>query len=104
MMKILTLEELRREIRLEPDDVHEDLWLEDKGAAAEVAVARLCQCDVTDLQAEYGPGLEDAPDLRSAMAGLVTHWYKYRELTTPDATNRVPMSLADIVMPYVKLV
>ena len=102
-MNWLTVSEIKAQCSVDEDNDLDDALLEGYGEAAEQAICNLCQRDEEDLMEHYGVNLEGAKPLRVAMLMTAAQWYKYREPSTPDQTNEVPMGLMAMVRPYVRL-
>jgi len=97
----ITVAEAKAQCNIEATETADDNLLALYAAAAEATV--LSQCNRSRLEAldEYGPALPE--ELKAAMLILVAQMYKYRELSTQDAINKVPGTYWALIAPHVKL-
>ena len=99
----MTLEAIKAQCRIAPEDTEEDGLLQQYGVSAEQIICKQINRSVLECIDEYGVDLDEAQPLRSAMLMLTAQMYKYREASTPDAVNAVPYSVSVMISPYVKL-
>lgn len=102
---ILTLDEIRRQLRLESDYTEEDSFLELIGQAAESKTAaylnRNLYAEEADIPTEGDEtALVVTADLRLAMLLLVTHFYEHRFTVSDFEQSITPMAYEWIVGPY----
>jgi len=97
-MNVLTLESCKAQCRIEGDD--EDDLLTIYAEAAEETIFTRINRTYDECIEEYS---EMPAPLKYCMLVLVAQMYKYRELTTQDAINRVPGTFWDQLLPYIKL-
>ena len=98
-MKWLTLEQIKAQLRIEPEFHDEDEWLEDAGETAEDAILELMNRSYENLFEVYGR--VPAPVRHSSLM-LVTSLYKDREKDLSlEVHNNPTFSL--LLKPYVRL-
>lgn len=102
-LTFLTLEEIKNQCRIAPEDTEEDGLLQMYGVAAEQTVLGLINRSVLECVDEYGTDLDGAVPLKQAMLVLVAQSYKYREASTPENVNAVPYGVQTLIAPYVRL-
>lgn len=102
-LKVLTLEAIKTQCRIDPEEDYEDGILQIYGAAAEDMVFNMINRSFLECLDEWGsPDRFPAP-LTAAMLVLTAQSYKYREATSPEAINKVPYGVTAMLSPYVKL-
>ncbi|RTY53644.1 phage gp6-like head-tail connector protein [Pantoea sp. YU22] len=99
---LLTLDEIKYQLRIEPDDTSEDAYLQLIGQAAESRTSNYLN---RKLYAETVP--EDDPDglilpadVKLAMLGLVAHFHENRAAVSDVEMIELPMSFNWLVTPY----
>ena len=102
-LTFLTLEEIKAQCRIAPEDTEEDGLLQMYGVSAEQTICKLINRGLLECIDEYGVDLDEAQPLKSAMLVLVGQMYKYREASTPDTVNTVPYGVQTMIAPYVRL-
>lgn len=102
-LNFLTLEEIKAQCRIAPEDTEEDGLLQMYGVSAEQTVLGLINRGVLECIDEYGADLDSAVPLKQAMLALVAQSYKYREASTPENVNAVPYGVQTLIAPYVRL-
>ena len=98
-MDILTLEELKQQVRVDYE-VEDDL-LETYGTAAETNVIQATNRTVDELT-EMGGGVFPVP-LRVAMLKMAAELFTYRGITTQGNVSVVPYGYEALIRPYVRL-
>lgn len=98
-MTFLTLEDIKAQARIEPEDTSEDTYLLLLGRAAERKVFNDTQRTYDEIVAKWGVWPED---LTLAALLLVTNWYKNREATTNQSMSVVPYGYEGLYMEYRK--
>ena len=100
-MPIVTVEELKEQLRIDHDD--DDAILERKIAAAQNHIERMLGFKIEE---EY-PMDEGSPPASTAPAAIVecvsqlaAYWYENRESAAPDAPQLLPLSVYDVVGEY----
>ena len=101
-LTFLTLEEIKAQCRIAPEDTEEDGLLQMYGVSAEQTICKLINRCVLECIDEYGVDLDEAQPLKSAMLILVAQMYKYREASTPDTVNAVPYGVQTMIAPFVE--
>ena len=103
-MKFLTLEEIKQQLRLEPDYTLEDKLLTRYGNSAEATVLRLCNRTLENIVAVYGTAEEPVPsDLVHAALLMVAHSYQQREVAGMQNLYTVPYAFDMLVKPFMRL-
>ena len=101
---LLTLEEIKRQLRLEEDYSDEDSLLEFLGKAAqtrtETYLNRKLYGTAPDVPADDPDGLLIPDDIRLGMLLLVTHFYENRSSVTEVEKTEMPQSYTWLVGPY----
>ena len=97
---ICTLEELRRQVRLDDDDHAEDALLEGYAEAAEEWVFATIERTPEEVEALYG-GIPRP--LRQSVLLLAAHWFANREAGRAPSAGSVPAGLSFLLMPFKKL-
>ncbi|PWV99412.1 head-tail connector protein [Mangrovibacter plantisponsor] len=102
---ILTLEEIRQQLRLESDYTEEDTLLTMLGQAAESRTATFLNRNLYAAEADIPEGGDETAlvvpdDLRLAMLMLVTHFYEHRSTVSDFEQSETPMAYQWIAGPY----
>jgi hypothetical protein len=104
VLMLLTLEEIKRQLRLEEDYSDEDSLLEALGKAAqsrtETYLNRKLYGTAPDVPADDPDGLLIPDDIRLGMLLLVTHFYENRSSVTEVEKTEMPQSYTWLVGPY----
>lgn len=108
-MELITLDELKDQLRIEHDYHDEDAHITTCGNAAEAALLRACRRTVDDLLANFGT--TDAttgdtlppPDFKMAVLMLGKHVYEHPGATDSVQQVPVPFSIDLMVKPFIKL-
>ena len=100
---LLTLEEIKRQCRLDLDNTAEDESLALYAIAAQRSIENSTGRKLY-LTAEEVPedvawfaSLDDAQDLKLAMLLLTSHYYANREATTSDSLRQIPLGVRELV-------
>jgi len=103
-MKWITLEEIKQQLRIEPDYTDEDDKLERYGNSAEATILNLTGRTFEELKA-MNPTGEDAipPDLWEATVLLVSVSYEHNSAVDQYQMYAVPYSVDMKLKPYMKL-
>ena len=99
-MKFLTLDEIKRQLRIEQDFTLEDVLLTRYGNSAEQTIFRTCRRDYDDFLSEYG-GIPD--DIVHAALMLVTASYEHRSAVSMQNLSIVGYAFDMKVKPYMRL-
>lgn len=99
---IITLEEIKTQLRLEPEYTEEDALLKALGSAAETRTATFLN---RQLYAESVPeadpdGLVLPADVRQGILMLVSHLYENRSSVSDVEMSDIPQSYGWLVSPY----
>lgn len=99
---ILSLDEIKRQLRLEPDYTDEDDHLTLIGKAAESRTVnylnrKLYESEIPDND---DSGLMVSDDVRMAMLMLCTHFYENRSSVSDVEMTELPQSFVWLVGPY----
>lgn len=99
---IITLEEIKTQLRLEPDYTAEDGLLQALGAAAETRTSTyLNRTLYADSVPDSDPdGLVLPADVRQGILMLVTHLYESRSSVSDVEMSEMPQSFNWLVGPY----
>ncbi|QSW37516.1 head-tail connector protein [Leclercia pneumoniae] len=101
---LLTLKEIKRQLRLEEDYSDEDSLLEAFSKAVqartETYLNRKLYDAVSDIPADDPDGLVLPDDIRLGMLLLVTHFYENRSSVTEVEKTEMPQSYTWLVGPY----
>ncbi|WJV61360.1 head-tail connector protein [Pectobacteriaceae bacterium C52] len=101
---LLTLDQIKRQLRLESDYTDEDELLTLLGTAVqrttETYVNRNLYPSAQDIPDTDPDGLALSDDIRLAMLLLLTHWYENRSSVSDFEKAEVPQGYAWIVGPY----
>lgn len=104
VLMLLTLEEIKRQLRLEEDYSDEDSLLETFSKAVqartETYLNRKLYDAVSDIPADDPDGLVLPDDIRLGMLLLVTHFYENRSSVTEVEKTEMPQSYTWLVGPY----
>ena len=99
-MKWLTLEQIKAQLRIEPDFTDEDELLEMYGESAEEVLLNYLNRSYEDIIEVYGH--IPAP-LRHASLMLVDTSYQYRSPVSTQSMSLVPYTFDILVKPYMRL-
>ena len=99
-MKYLTLEAIKRQIRMEQDFHDEDDWLEETGEAEEEAMLNLLGRSYENLIETYG---KVPPTIVKSTLELVDISYQHRSPVSQQNMYLVPYTFDMRVKPYIKL-
>ena len=99
-MKWLTLEQIKAQLRIEPDFTDEDELLEMYGESAEEVLLNYLNRSYEDIIEVYGH--IPAP-LRHASLMLVDTSYQYRSPVSTQSVSLVPYTFDILVKPYMRL-
>ena len=103
-MKFLTLEEIKQQLRIEPDFTMEDKLLTRFGNSAEQTVLRLCNRTLENIVAYFGTKDEPVPsDLIHAALLLVSQSYQYREAVSVQSLYSLPYAFDMKIKPFMRL-
>lgn len=103
-MKFLTLEEIKQQLRIEPDFTMEDKLLTRFGNSAEQTVLRLCNRTLENIVAYFGTKDEPVPsDLIHAALLLVSQSYQYREAVSVQSLYSLPYAFDMMIKPFMRL-
>ncbi len=108
-MELITLDELKDQLRIERDYHDEDAHITNCGDAAEAALLRACRRTVDDLLDNFGTtdaGTGDTlppPDFKMAILMLGKHVYEHRGPDDSVQQVQVPYSIDLMVKPFIKL-
>ncbi|WP_407321770.1 head-tail connector protein [Dickeya ananatis] len=101
---LLTPDQIKRQLRLEPDYTDEDELLTLLGNAVqqrtETYLNRKLYPSAADIPDTDPDGLALSDDIRLAMLLLLTHWYENRSSVSDFEKAEVPQGYAWIVGPY----
>lgn len=101
---ILTLEEIKRQLRLEDDDATEDSLLTSLGEAAarrtQTYLNRPLYGKAEEIPEGDERGLVVSDDIRLALLMLVTHFYENRSTISEVEMVEMPLAYTWIVAPY----
>ena len=99
-MKWLTLEDIKAQLRIEPDFTAEDTLLESYGESAETTLLNYLNRTYTDILGSYG----DVPlPLVQASLMLVDTSYQHRSPINVTNISLVPYTFDLLVKPYIRL-
>jgi hypothetical protein len=99
-MKLLTLERIKQQLRIEPDFHDEDDLLEEYGESAEDVLLNYLNRSYEDVIEVYGR--VPAP-LRHASLMLVDTSYQYRSPVSAQNISIVPYTFDLLIKPYMRL-
>ena len=103
-MKWLTLEEIKQQLRIEPDFTDEDALLVRYGNSAEAVVLNLTGRTYDELKAMNPTGEDEFPaDLWEATIVLIEVSYKYRSPVSEQNLSKVPYAFDMKIKPYMRL-
>lgn len=100
MLNFISIEEVKTQCRIDPEDNTEDTLLQTFAEAAEQTVQNLINRDAANIIDEY---TEVPAPVKTAMLILSAQYYKYREATTQDNVNNVPWGVQNLLLPYTRL-
>nr|DAM83359.1 MAG TPA: Head Tail Connector Protein [Caudoviricetes sp.] len=98
-LRIVSIEELKLQMRVDFADEDQSILL--YGCAAEDTVIDMTRRTLDELIEWDGRGFPSP--LKVAILMLASHFYRNREPVSSIAQNMVPLSVAILVKPYVKL-
>lgn len=99
-MKWLTLEQIKQQLRIEPDFTEEDKLLESYGESAESTILNHLNRNYCDLIETYG----DVPEnIINASKMLVDAWYQHRSPVEGLNMSVVPYAFDLMIKPYMRL-
>ncbi len=97
-MAIVTLEDVKAQLSLTPDQTADDTLIQGKIDAAQSHIERLLGFRIGDRFG--GEGQEPVPDdLKEAVLQLAAWWFENREAAT-DMSRELPFGVTDIVTEY----
>lgn len=99
-LKFLTLEDIRQQLRLDPEPSEETQYITHLGLTAERKVLKYISRtydEVVEMEGEW------PEDLTHAALLLVSQWYMYREPVERASLSVVPYGFDLLVKEYVKL-
>ena len=101
---LVTLEEIKSQLRLEPDYADEDSYLTLIGKAAESRTSTYLNRKIYP-SGEAGPendpeGIVMSDDMRLAILFLITHFYENRSTVSEVDMAEMPLSFKWLVGPY----
>jgi uncharacterized phage protein (predicted DNA packaging) len=99
-MKWLTLDEIKQQLRIEPDFTDEDALLTSYGTAAEDTVLNVCSRTYDDFIDNYG---EIPQAVKNATLLLVSTSYEQRGAVNMQQLYAVPYAFDMLVKPYMRL-
>lgn len=100
MMKWLTLEKIKQQLRIEPDMHDEDTLLEMYGESAEEVLLNYLNRSYEEVSEVYG----GVPvPLQHASLMLVDTSYQYRSPVSAQSMSLVPYTFDILVKPYMRL-
>ena len=103
-MKFLTLEEIKQQLRIEPDFTEEDAILTRYGNSAEQSILRICNRSLENIVAYFGTEDEPIPsDIIHAALMLVDLSYQQRSPLSTTQLLSVGYAFDMKVKPYMKL-
>lgn len=99
---LLTLEQIKAQLRLEPDYTEEDEFLKLIGSAVEARTTNylnrtLYEKEIPDTDED---GLLISDDIRQAMLMLCSHFYEHRSTVSDSEMVTLPMAYEWLVGPY----
>ncbi|MCS3605320.1 head-tail connector protein [Erwinia rhapontici] len=101
---VLSLKEIRTQLRLEEDFTEEDILLTAIGKAAQARTENFLNRKIYSPESEIpdsdADGLLLTDDLRLAMLMLVSHFYEHRSSVSDFEQTATPMAYEWIVRPY----
>lgn len=104
VLMLLTLEEIKRQLRLEEDYSDEDSLLEAFSKAVQARTETYLNRKLYDaasgIPADDPDGLVLPDDIRLGMLLLVTHFYENRSSVTEVENTEMPQSYTWLVGPY----
>lgn len=99
---MITLEQVKKQCRIESDITYEDDLLNGYIASArdhvQMHLDRTIYPDAVPSEDEYS--LVDNASIDQAMLLLVAHWYANREAVSETAMSEVPMGVRHLLQPY----
>lgn len=98
-LRIVSMEDLKLQMRVDFEDEDKSILL--YGCAAEDTVIDMTRRTLEELNGWDGRGFPSS--LKVAILMLASHFYRNREPVSSIVQNMVPLSIAVLVKPYVKL-
>jgi hypothetical protein len=103
-MKWLELEEIKQQLRIEPDYHDEDALLTRYGNSAEAVVLNITGRTIDELKAMNPTGEDEIPaDIWEATVMLVTLSYEHRSPVSMQNLYAIPYAFDMKVKPYMRL-
>ena len=103
-MKWLTLEQIKQQLRIDPEFTLEDTLLERYGNSAEATVLNITGRTEEELKAMNPTGANEIPaDVWEATVMLVDLSYQQRSPVSPVSMYAVPYTFDLKIKPYMKL-
>ena len=103
-MKWLTIEEIKQQLRIEPDFTDEDQLLTRYGNSAEAVVLNTTGRTFEELKAMNPTGEDVIPaDIWEATVMLVAHSYEHRSPASMQNMYTIPYAFDMKVKPYIRL-
>lgn len=99
-MNWLTLEQIKKQLRIEPDMTMEDDLLTMYGESAETIIMELCRRTYQDFLDEYG---EIPATIKHASLMLVDVSYQNRSPLSMTSLSIVPYTFDMLIKPYMRL-
>lgn len=100
MLRIISLEEIKEQARIENNFKLEDATLISYGESAEETVLQHLGRSLEDVICQYG---YIPANIKLACRMLATHWYKHRTPLDMPNLSTVPYTFDILIKPYVKL-
>ncbi len=106
---LLTLKEIKDQLRIEQADTLEDGLLTSYALAAQHTLQHATGRKFFATKADVPPGcvwwvvLSESEDIKLAMMLLVGHYYLNREATTEASLRQIPLGVKALIGPYVVL-
>lgn len=97
-LQFLTLAQMKKHLRIDPDETMYDEELTMYGCSAELAALNYMERSLESLYEEYG---EVRADIVAACLCRVATSFKYREDVTDRTLSRVPYTWDMLLLPYV---
>lgn len=103
IMKWLTLEDIKKQLRIEPDFTDDDALLIRYGDSAESVILNITGRTYEELKSMNRLGDDIPADIWEATVMLVTLSYEQRSPVSMQNMNAIPYSFDMKVKPYMKL-
>lgn len=100
---LLSLEEIKVQLKVDDDFTQEDMLLNLIGSAAQKRTENFLNrklYETAAIPSDDPDGLELSDDIRMALLLLVTHWYENRSTVTEVEKLELPMAFNWLVEPY----